>query len=265
MTDDLKNVLTDEQIELYKQMEDVEMFDKLNSIMKLNYVLSLDKCNNCKGFELCDQVAIGSYPTIKHNTQYDTYYLDYKECSKQYGTIKGRYRDKILNAPRFIKTSHRKDVMKKLMELKGGYIYGETGSGKTTMTQILANHLYKKGHNIMFEANFNINKELMNFNDKDMDFLREIEKYQQAEILFIDDLFREDVTKYKIMEIFNPIFQYRFDNDLPTYITSNYSYTDLRMMIEDKTDETSSKTITSRIKKLGIYKLEDRNYREEST
>jgi primosomal protein DnaI len=86
---------------------------------------------------------------------------------------------------------------------------------------------------------------------------------QSVDILFIDDFAREVMTSWVILNIFNPILQHRIDNNMPTYITCNYSLTELFKIIEKNTDYVSADAIISRIKTIGNYNLQDKNYRLE--
>ncbi len=237
-----------------------ENYINLPPMQKFIYESEIAKCIDCKSFKDCKQDMRGLYPIIiKRGLNLNEIALVYKKCNKNPGMIYGSYIKTIKNALPLYKMEKRNNILKQLRKGKGGFLYGDAGVGKSTIMQNIAKELYVKGKYIYYELANNITVMLRDF--------KEIEKkmkiFQNVDILFIDDFARETMTSWVIMNIFNPILQHRIDNKMPTYITCNYSLIKLFNIIEEKTDNESADAIISRIKTIGSYNLQDKNYRLE--
>ena len=234
------------------------MHDKLTELDKLIYDSQTAICKSCKGIDLCQQDLVGMKPVIVNEN--GKYVIRSVECGKQYGHITGKLAGLVLTAPTLYPSKQK--IFNQLIKKKNGFIRGGAGHGKTTLMLNVANHFYKQQYTVLYDLAVNISNDLKDFNDKEENTSQKINKYQDVDYLFIDDLFREQVTSYKIMEVFNPIIQHRIDNELPTYINSNYNLDEIYNMINDKVDTISANAFCDRIKfKLGLFKLEEKNYR----
>ena len=179
---------------------------------------------------------------------------DIKNASmkKIYKTDKKRY-DVISSLVNFIKT------YKESKNQKGLYLYGNFGSGKTYLISAALNELAKDGYKsaIVFWPEFlNDLKSSFNSNIKTQ-FNAKYNSVKKAPILLIDDIGSELVTSWSRDEILCPILQYRMENKLPTFFTSNLDLKALeqRLSITSKGDDIiSAGRIISRIKQLSEYK-----------
>lgn len=101
-------------------------------------------------------------------------------------------------------------------------IYGHTGTGKTFLTECVADRLIKNSRVVLFTTAFNLNNSLVNyhttFDSKREDFLQ---PYLNAEVLIIDDLGSEPLIKNVTKEYLYLILNERMLNNLPTIITTN--------------------------------------------
>ena len=237
------------------------MYNKLSAIDKFIYDNEIKICDECKSFDTCKQQLTGQRPSLVEDKHYGSVRIAHMLCDKRYGVVYGSYKNSILNVPKFHHTALRDKIVKNLINKCNGFLYGDAGIGKSTIMQLIANHFYKQGFEIMYEAEFNIATDLKDFNNENESILQKMKKYQEIDILFIDDMFRQKMTSYKLMDILNPIIQYRVDNGKPTYINSNYSITELKQKIELIVDAMAGKTICDRLNTLGVYKLEGKNYR----
>jgi DNA replication protein DnaC len=184
------------------------------------------------------------------------------ECGKRFGNIYGKYEQAVLHAPPLY--ASKDNLFNKLVAKRNGFIRGEAGHGKSTLMLNIAKHFHSKGYNVLYKFGVNISNDLKDFNDENENTTQKINKYQDVDILFIDDFFREGMTAYKIMDIFNPIIQHRIDNNLPTYINSNYRLDEIYKIIASKVDSISADAFCDRIKfKLGLFGLNEKNYRLE--
>lgn len=142
---------------------------------------------------------------------------------------------------------------------KGLYLCGNFGCGKTYLISAMFNELAKENVKsaIIFwpeylrELKASFNSEYKNeFNDK-------FETIKKAPLLLIDDLGAESITPWSRDEILCPILQYRMEQRLPTFITSNLDKKALEnhLAITSKGDEIiKSGRIISRIEQLTDYK-----------
>lgn len=176
-----------------------------------------------------------------------------KEASftKIYKTDKKRF-DTIIWLTQFI------EKYKENKNQKGLYLCGNFGSGKTYLISAMFNELAKEGIQsaIVFWPEFlrelkaSFNSEYKNeFNEK-------YNKIKKAPLLLIDDIGAETTSSWNRDEILCPILQYRMDEKLPTFFTSNLNLEALEthLAITNKGDEiVKAGRIVSRIKQLTQY------------
>ena len=174
------------------------------------------------------------------------------DFSKIHKTDKKRY-DTIIWLSNFIK-EYRENK-----NIKGLYLYGNFGCGKSYLVSATFNELAKEGIKsaIVFWPEFlrdlkaSFNSEYKNeFNDK-------FNSIKKAPLLLIDDIGAESVTAWSRDEILCPILQYRMDEKLPTFFTSNLDLKALEnhYAITSKGDEIiKAGRIISRINQLTEYK-----------
>ena len=136
---------------------------------------------------------------------------------------------------------------------KGIYLYGSFGSGKTYLIAALFNELAHK----------DIASALIYYPE----FLRGLkasfgsnyeERYQYIKtvpVLLLDDIGAENVTAWSRDEILGPLLQYRMEEHLPTFFTSNLTLEELETNLSitsNGVDKIKAKRIVERIKQLSI-------------
>lgn len=176
-----------------------------------------------------------------------------KEASfkKIYKTDKKRY-NTILWLTEFVK-KYKEDVHQ-----KGLYLCGNFGCGKTYLIAATFNELAKEGVKsaIVFWPEF-LNSLKASFNSEiKSEFKNKYNQVKKAPLLLIDDLGAESVTPWARDEILCPLLQYRMDEKLPTFFTSNLNLETLEkhLAITSKGDEViKAGRIISRIKQLTEY------------
>ena len=78
-------------------------------------------------------------------------------------------------------------------------------------------------------------------------------EYQTVDLLLIDDIGAEKVTEWGRDEILGTILQYRMNNNLPTFLTSNLNITELETHLSISSsgmDKVKARRIIERIKQL---------------
>ena len=85
------------------------------------------------------------------------------------------------------------------------------------------------------------------------DFDEEYDYARKADLLLLDDIGAENITSWSRDEILGPILQYRMDNNLPTFFTSNLNINELEIHLSESkndVDKLKAKRIIERIKYL---------------
>lgn len=147
---------------------------------------------------------------------------------------------------------------------KGVYLYGKCGVGKSLLLYSFAKNLVKNGANVLFAYYPDLVRELQSsITNGNLEKL--ILKLKKTDILMIDDIGRESNTQYIRDEVLGPVLQYRCDNNLPMFMTSNRDLNLLEKHLSDANntiDTVKAKAMVSRIKYLmDDYELKDRDYR----
>lgn len=151
---------------------------------------------------------------------------------------------------------------------KGLYLCGNFGCGKTYLIAAAFNELAKEGvkSSIIFWPEF-LNGLKASFNSPlKSEFNSKYNVIKKSPILLIDDIGSESVTTWSRDEILCPILQYRMDNHLPTFFTSNLDLKalEIHLSITSKGDEIiKAGRIISRIRQLTEYQeLVSKNLRK---
>lgn len=274
--------LTDLEVEYFKENKNPE-FKKFTQSINLNdkilmkYTSSLkqcfdekENCKNCKGIENCKNEVIGCF--------YEPIIIDgnlnfsHKTC---------KYKNKILHDIEYIKDGYffevskevrnakmkdiytddkkRKELIKWIINFikdykegkscKGLYLSGNFGSGKSYIVSAMINELIKDGYKgaLIYYPEF-----LRNLKSSfGKDFEEKFEFAKKADLLLLDDIGAENISSWSRDEILGPIIQYRMDEKLPTFFTSNLSIEELEVHLsesKDKIDKIKAKRIIERIK-----------------
>lgn len=246
-----------------------ETLAKYTSLLK-NSSDEFEHCLNCPGLQACNNQITGfAYlPKINQNGLE----FQYKACRyEEKYRKKTKYLDNVylFDVPSEIKEASMKDIyMKdknrfKVIEWldnfidnyekcgKGLYLYGSFGCGKTYLIAAMFNELAKRDIKsaIIFwpeflrdlKASFNTN-----YNSK-------VNYIKKVPLLLIDDIGAESVTAWGRDEILCPIVQYRMQEKLPTFFTSNLDIKSLEHHLsvsKDEVDIVKARRVIERIKQL---------------
>lgn len=214
-----------------------EILMKYTSLLEESSI-EYDNCKHCKNIMECKNKIEGyAYlPILKDNTLE----FSYRACKFKKQILKN---SSYLNTVSYYNTSEelknaqmkniytndskRLEVVKWLKEFidtypnveKGLYLYGNFGCGKSYLIAALFNELGKKNIKsaIIFWPEF-LRDLKASFG---IDFNSKFEYIKKVPILLIDDIGAENMTNWGRDEILCPILQYRMDEKLLTFFTSN--------------------------------------------
>jgi primosomal protein DnaI len=131
------------------------------------------------------------------------------------------------------------------------YLHGSFGCGKTYLLAALFNELSKDGYNTIIcyypEMLRGLRESFGSSFDRDMDELK------TCDLLLFDDIGAESVTAWSRDEVLQTILQYRMDESLPTFFTSNLNIEELEQHLsetKDSIDKVKARRIIERIKLL---------------
>ncbi len=255
-----------------------EILKKYTSLLEESSIEYFN-CKDCPGLMACKNKITGyaklpkvtgdnlefSYKPCKYKKKFDkeekvhsntmlfNVPKEIKEASFKnvYKTDKNRYKT-ILWLTEFIK-KYKADIHQ-----KGLYLCGNFGCGKTYLIAATFNELAKDGIKsaIVFWPEY-LNSLKSSFNSEvKSEFKNKYNYVKKVPLLLIDDLGAESVTPWARDEILCPLLQYRMDEKLPTFFTSNLNLETLEnhLAITSKGDEIiKAGRIISRIKQLTEY------------
>jgi primosomal protein DnaI len=138
--------------------------------------------------------------------------------------------------------------IKNYPDAKGLYLSGSFGSGKTYLIAAAFNELAKNNIKsaVIYWPEF-----LRNIKGSfNTDFNEKMEYIKKVKLLLIDDIGAENSTPWARDEILGPILQYRMQEKLPTFFTSNLSIKELEQhfsVTKDTVDVLKAKRIIERV------------------
>ncbi len=231
----------------------------------------LNNCKGCKGLGQCKNKMLGyvKYPDVDGEIMI----FSYRACKYKKKELKDTNENiTYFEIPEVLKNAKMSEVdiedknrtkllkyinnfIKKYTKgekIKGLYLHGSFGSGKSYILSALINELAKDNvyANIVYYPNL-LRKLKESFNDNSYE--SELEGIMNCDILLLDDLGAENNTPWSRDEILGTILQYRMDNDLSTFITSNLNLEELETHLKatkDSTDKVKARRIIERIKQL---------------
>lgn len=292
INNDLDNSLKKEYIKSLKDINFKKLVNRLKIqeeigmkyTSKLEHTVSeLKNCEGCKGLIECKNSVTGCvyYPEV-NNDKLDFNYVTCKYKTKDL-IEQRKKKSKIFGLNKTLESASMGNIINdddKRIELikyitnfyhnypkekKGLYLHGSFGSGKTYLITALFNELSKKNYNaviIYYPEMLNIFKATFDTKDSFNEIFNEIKK---ADLLLIDDIGAETVTNWSRDEILGTILQYRMENDLSTFLTSNLNIEELEThlsLIKNSTDKVKARRIIERIKQLtNDFELISRNRR----
>lgn len=265
-----------------KVSKDVLM--KYTSILEQSKI-ECNNCSKCKSIMECKNTVEGHYyyPRVEN----DGLIFEYKECKyKEEFDKENNYQKNVFtfHEPNEIKKADIKDIYlddknrfetiewihkfiknyPKNKKQKGLYLNGNFGCGKTYILSAMLNELAKQGIRsaIIFWPEFLIDLKT----SFQSDFKEKFEYIKKVPLLLIDDIGAENSTEWTRDDIFCPIVQYRMENELPTFFTSNLTLEELEKHFMNGNKEINpikARRIIERIKQLTVsVKMVSKNLRK---
>ncbi len=217
-------------------------------------------------------IAKGYQPVLVMNEGYaDVSYLETEELVEYRRLEAIKNRIQLINMPASLKNvtvadidkndENRVEVMLAITDFvkrfeekpKGLYIYGNFGIGKSYLMAYLANLLsktYLQSTTMLHYPTFVVDiKNAI----KDGSVKERIDEIKLAQVLVLDDIGAEQHSPWVRDDVLQVILQYRMQENLPTFFTSNFSFDDLeRHFASGKSgDETwQAKRVMERIRYL---------------
>ncbi|QWC00423.1 primosomal protein DnaI [Mycoplasmatota bacterium] len=225
-------------------------------------------CNQCHSIEECKLKTVGFTP---HLTYYNKrIQIEYSRCrynqSKFANNIDALYIPKRIFEASIedmdLVGESRKEIHRYMLDfiknydknhfIKGMYISGKYGSGKTYVLAALANQLAKNDHKIIFAYYPDLVRELKSSIGTG-DLEQKITKLKAIDILFLDDIGGEYFSKFIRDEVLGSILQHRLLDNLPTFFSSNFPISELVNVLKDSNSQQESISalrIVQRIKRM---------------
>ena len=264
---------------LVKKLKISEVDAKKNTIRLFDSIEELTHCKNCSNLFECKNKVKGYvyFPEKKESTLSFSYIpCKYKKRAMKEESEKKTSQNILDNAKmKDIKiTKNRAEVIKWIKEyydkydpyktVKGLYLHGNFGTGKSFLIASLLNELKNK-YGIRTENVYV--PELLRKLKEDLNLVGDKLYYlENVDILLLDDIGAEKVTEWGRDEILGTILQTRMNNGMPTFFTSNLNILELEAhlsIVKNSEDSVKAKRIIERIKYLtDDIELLGNNYRE---
>ena len=125
------------------------------------------------------------------------------------------------------------------------FLYGSFGVGKTHLAISILNYLLKNNREVVFKPSGELFDDIISsFESRNTQQI--INLYSNIKTLIIDDLGKEKPTEFTISTLYK-IINARYENQLPTIITSNYTINQLIDKFKINGDEITAVAIFRRI------------------
>ncbi len=251
-------------------------------------------CQTCKGLNECKNSYCGyiySPEKLSNNLIFDYVPCRYKKEEIEHNKYKKNIY--LFEIPREIKEASMKNIdlddanrfelikwLKSFLDnykpnagMRGLYLTGNFGCGKTYLISACLNELAKKDHKvaIIYYPEF-LRSLKQSFGDNE-EYNTKFKFIKNIELLLIDDIGAETMTEWSRDEVLGTILQYRMQEGLVTFFTSNLNIKELEEHFVFSTkgvEKVKAKRIIERIKYLteemvmvGVNKREESDKNEK--
>ncbi|MGE8206351.1 primosomal protein DnaI [Heyndrickxia sp. NPDC080065] len=221
-----------------------------NSLMKLyEYITQTKDCQACSRLESCVNMMQGFEPKLILNS--NSIDIQYHPCRKKIVHDERKKTEKLIQSiyvpkdilqasfadfslesdGRLMAYEHAERFVREYeigKKMKGLYLYGKFGVGKSYLLGAIANHLAEKkqiSSLIVYVPEFfrEMKQSLSDHSTND-----KLEVVKKAPVLMLDDIGAEVMTSWTRDEILGSIIQFRMQENLPTFFSSNFDYGELQ-------------------------------------
>ena len=227
-------------------------------------------CSNCPSLAACSNSVRGFCLTPKQNKNTINFSYDmckylkkeeYRENVQVFDVAKDIKNASIKNI--YTNDKNRIEIIKAIKNFineykkgnnpKGIYLHGSFGSGKTYLISALFNELAKSGTTSVI---IHTQELLRSLKDSfSTDYSEKFYLLKHTPLLLLDDIGAEYLTAWGRDEVIEPILQYRMDEGLPTFFTSNFTILELEKHFttaSNSIDKVKARRIIERIKQLSV-------------
>ncbi|AOG60741.1 primosomal protein DnaI [Spiroplasma helicoides] len=269
----------DKDIEALKKNKSLQFFIKemkvSDEIIKRDY-LTLEKfvnqavvCNKNEGMDKCKQQLKGIQQKLAF--QNNQFYIKSQRCNhwlfenKNHQILENiKYADYDLNEN--LNTLHEyvvsnnesisgsqmsvlyklKDIVESEKYMKGLYLFGNCGVGKTYLLKMVANSFAKKNKQVVFvtvNRLIKIVKDTFNSSERD-DYNKFLDLCYKVDVLVLDDIGGEITTgsSWSRDELLFGLLNSRLENKKTTFFTSNFNLVELEKLYLSKKNLTKEET-----------------------
>lgn len=248
----------------------------------VSYKFKRDNCLNCTSLDSCTSSYKGMCPVLKYSGRF---VLDYVPCKYQAEVnhdrdIKNRLvtlccnLDNVSTSDLFNDKIQRKELYREVKNIctsldrgetpKGLFVSGPYGCGKSYVIGALCKNLATKGYSCVFAYYPDLVREIKSSiaTNSLSDY---VDTLKNCDVLVLDDFGGEASSSFIRDEVLGAVLQYRMEEHLLTFMTSNLDKKTLHThLAESKTDIDDLKAgrIEERINSLMTYiSLTDKSYR----
>lgn len=278
LTTQAKNVLRKEFMKASSEPKFAKLIEdlKIDTEFAMKYTSNLERvvveqenCKKCKSLAACKNETPGFAYSVRKKDKSLEFYL---EACSYYKKEEYKENVKLFDLPLSLKNADLKDVytddknrMKALRAInkflkdysknpKGIFLSGSFGSGKTYLLAALFNEMAKQGVSSIIVHTPELMRSLKD--SFKSDYKERFYELKTTPLLLLDDIGAENISKWSRDEVLSPILQYRMDQKLPTFFTSNFSLKDLEehFQIESGSlEKINARRIVERIKELSEF------------
>lgn len=256
-------------LEFQKLVASLELTDKeaMNYTSKLEeYLQEENNCKNCHGLYECKNKIRGytNYPQ-KYNNHLmfstEACYFKLQEFKKIKASINATKELETSSLKTIDTTDKNRYILIKWVtnfikeydygkNMKGLYLHGNFGCGKTYILSACFNEMQKRG----FKTKIVYLPDLLRTIKGDFEAMNDImDELCGVDLLLIDDIGAEKVTDWGRDEILGTILQSRMNEHKTTFFTSNFTIRELEEHLSNKgIDKVKANRIIERIKQLTL-------------
>lgn len=279
----INNALEDKDIKAIVEHNQITAEILSKEILSIySYMISKKKCKGCNSLDNCSQDIIGSMPKICYNGNIYTEYVPCPMLQKQMDknaqlanlvTLACNL-ENIDTSSLFNDKPARKLVYSKMMNIytkamngekvKGIYLHGPYGCGKSYIMACFANKFAENGKKVVFAYYPDLVRQIKS--SIAVGGLEDaVEVLKEADVLFLDDFGGETTTTFIRDEVLGAVLQDRMENAKLTFMTSNLDPAMLHNHLAETAkdvDELKASRIEERIRVLMEFiEINDIDYR----